>query len=140
MLTTHCYTDDRVSTIYDGVTFDKSVSYLNLDGTQSVELPMDILKNGVQQEYTLMLWFKPSDDQWGSRDQYLFEFLSSLQCFVTSSNLLMCDSIQRSDKLQADIANVHSHQWTHLTVLGNPSLGVSQLMLESNVLKILAED
>jgi hypothetical protein len=46
--------------MYDGVTEDKYISYLKLDGTNGVKLPVpDGTSLDTNQEYTFMLWFKP---------------------------------------------------------------------------------
>jgi hypothetical protein len=57
-----------MSTIYDGVTPERYITYLQLDGSQSsVRTNIQDLDTLLKpQDYTVMLWFKPqSGDRWG---------------------------------------------------------------------------
>jgi len=49
----------RVHTTRDGTSWDKYISYLKLDGSQSAYLPLDSNRVGQPLEYSVMLWFKP---------------------------------------------------------------------------------
>ena len=80
-----------------------------------------------------MLWFKPlsNTDDWNTRYQYLFDFTESLECFFTGTGQLMCDSVQKLDKLTVETSAVGNNQWTHLSVSGSQTEG-SYLLLEQN--------
>ena len=84
-------------------------------------------------DYSVMLWFKPQSntDEWNTRYQYLFDFTESLECFFTGTGQLMCDSIQKLDKLTVDTSAVGNNQWTHLSILGSQTQG-TYLILDQN--------
>jgi len=80
------------------------VTYLTLDPTQGVELP--ILSTGVDDQnidFTVMLRFKIDQDFYTKsvpggvppQIMYLFSFEDSVACFLTDTLTLMCDSWDR---------------------------------------------
>ena len=120
--------------MFDGSSPEKYVTYLRLDGTQGVSLPILNTPMDRQLEYTIMLWFKAAEDTWGSRYQYAFELSNAVSCYFTASNTLMCESSQKCEKLSVDVSSVLPNRWTHLTLVGSPSANIgSQLMLETNL-------
>jgi hypothetical protein len=53
-------TASTATTVYDGVTQDKYVSYLKLNGSNGASIPIpDGSSLNTNQEYTFMMWFKP---------------------------------------------------------------------------------
>ena len=88
---------EKAKTQFDGVTHENQVTYLVLNTTQGVEIPvLSTGKVNKNLEFTVMLWFK-IDKSFGEQESeimYLFSFEDSVACFLTK-NSLMCDSWDR---------------------------------------------
>jgi hypothetical protein len=122
------------------------VTYLLLDPTQGVELP--ILSTGIDDkniDFTVMLRFK-IDQSFYTKSvpggvppqiMYLFSFEDSVACFLTDTLTLMCDSWDRR-KLQIPAGNLTPGIWYHMT-LSSSALGESFLLIQDNH-KIVAVD
>lgn len=105
---------EKARTQFDGVTFEESVTYLQLQSTQGVSIP--VMTTGTHNEaidFTVMLWFKLAEDE-RTDIMYLFSFENSIACYFTLSNSVMCDSPNRQ-KLQVLADEVVPGHWIHLT-------------------------
>lgn len=126
-------------TQFDGVTNEMQMTYLSLDPTQGVELP--ILSTGVSQQnidFSIMFWFKIDQNFFtksapgGAPPQimYLFSFEDSISCFFTDTLTLMCDSWDRR-KLQISGKNFTPGLWYHMTI-SSSAKGESFLLIQDH--------
>jgi hypothetical protein len=83
-------------------------------------------------DYTIMMWFKPMSDDWKTSLQYAVTVPESFQCYFSASGKVMCDSQQKCDKLEANVTDVKTGQWAHMTVAGSIEDDSSYLMISSD--------
>jgi hypothetical protein len=102
-----------------------------------VEIPVLSTGKGATGEaldFTVMLWFKVSEEAFTDSDteiMYLFSFDESVACFLTKTMSIMCDSHDRN-KLQIEGDMIDPGKWFHLTLSVSKSGADSYLLLQDN--------
>jgi len=78
--------------VFDGVTLEETVTYLNFTDGDSAFLPMASVSNiGEPTNFTIKFWFKTTHLPLDS-DVELLSFPGSIRCRFSRREVLICDS------------------------------------------------
>ena len=112
-------TFEKVTTQFDGTTFDETVTYLAMAPTDKVQLPLSPIANKFYQpsDFTFKFWFKVDQMEEGQHAQF-FQFDGSVTCYMSQAAdifTVMCDTPQRQ-RVIASMDNFIPGKWFYFAL------------------------
>lgn len=113
-------TFEKVTTQFDGTTFDESVTYLAMAPTDKAQLPLSPIANKFNEpsDFTFKFWFKVDQLQEGQHAQF-FTYDGSVTCYMSMIEgegfTVMCDTPQR-ERVIASISHMIAGKWFYFSL------------------------